>query len=326
MDLFEQNGFHPRGDLGQNFLIDLNLIEYIVAASELTPQDVVLEVGAGTGGMTVFLAQAAAAVVSVEIDDHMHALATKATASYDNVTLLNIDALKNKNTLAPAVLDEVRAHLAEDPQRKLKLVANLPYSVATPVVSNLLATDIPWSAMVITIQLELAQRMRAKPGISNYGSLSVWLQSQCKVKLLKKLPPTVFWPRPKVDSAIVRLLPDPAARQRIANREFFHDFVRKAFHQRRKQLRSVLTGLYRKQLTKPEVDELLQSQKLKPGVRAEELDVDTLVALSAAIDSMLAAKGLSLDAMAEDQVSEADAADGEALELEDEADKDEVDG
>jgi 16S rRNA (adenine1518-N6/adenine1519-N6)-dimethyltransferase len=134
--------------------------------------------------------------------------------------------------------------------------------------------------MVVTIQWELAERMRARARSSDYGALSVWLQSQCRVKTLKKLGPTVFWPRPKVDSAIVRLLPDPKLQQQIVDREFFHDFVRRVFLHRRKHLRSVLVGMYRKQLEKPDVDAVLEPFALKETVRAEELDVPTHVQLS----------------------------------------------
>lgn len=287
MDVFQQHGFHPRTDLGQNFLIDLNLVEYIVHSAQLNSDDVVLEVGAGTGGMTTYLAQLAGAVVSVEIDARMYGLAKSAVEHCDNVTLLNCDALKNKNRFAAPVLDAVQQQLAAVPGRRLKLVANLPYSVGTPVISNLVASDLPWSMMVITIQWELADRMRAVHRTDAYGALSVWLQSQCDIKILKKLGPTVFWPRPQVDSAVVRLLPNPEATRLIDNRAFFHDFVRRLFHHRRKALRSVVAGMYRKQLGKRDVDDVLQAFAFKDGLRAEELDVPTLVRLSNAFGARM---------------------------------------
>ncbi|MEZ6051155.1 MAG: rRNA adenine N-6-methyltransferase family protein [Planctomycetaceae bacterium] len=113
----------------------------------------------------------------------------------------------------------------------MKLVANLPYSIATPVISNLVATDLDWNRMVVTIQYELGERMRARPSTSHYGSLSVWLQSQCRVKLLKKLGPTVFWPRPQVNSAIMKITPDRGAAAQISDRRFFQDYIRRVFHQ-----------------------------------------------------------------------------------------------
>jgi len=287
MQLFARGGLHPRSDLGQNFLIDLNLIDYIVEQAELDERDVVLEVGAGTGGLTTALAGRAAAVVSAEIDPRVHAFASRVVASLENVTLLNCDALKTKNRLAPEVLDAVEARLAAGPGRRLKLVANLPYCIATPVISNLVASDLPWALMLVTIQWELAERIRANPLSEHYGALSVWLQSQCQVKVLRKLRPMVFWPRPQVDSAIVRIVPDLARCQEIGDRTFFHDFVRRAFQQRRKFLRGVVAGMYR-QLTKADVDELLRPFGLKDGVRAEELDVCTIVRLAGAVQQATA--------------------------------------
>ena len=280
--LFESKGYGPRKHLGQNFLIDLNIVEFIVEQAQLEPDDVVLEVGAGTGGMTEMLSLEAGSVVSVEVDPRMCEMAADAIAGRDNVTLLNCDALKNKNNFHPQVLETVQAKLDEAPGRTLKLISNLPYVIATPVVSNLVATDLPWSLIVVTIQWELAERIRARPGRADYGALSVWLQSQCRVKVLKKLPPSVFWPRPNVESAIVRLRPDPAARQRIVNREFLHGFIRRLFQHRRKFMRSVLVGMYRKQLSKSETDQILAQFDFRAEARAEELDVDTLVALSGA--------------------------------------------
>jgi len=282
MGLFEQHGFHPRTDLGQNFLIDLNLIDFILIQAELDQHDVVLEVGAGTGGLTTGLAGAAGAVVSVEVDHRVYPLAREATSHLDNVTLLNCDALRNKNHFAHAVLEAIGVQLAVSPRRQLKLVANLPYCIGTPVISNLLASELPWAAMIVTIQWELAERIRAKPGSEHYSALSVWIQSQCHVKVLRKLPPTVFWPRPGVDSAILKILPAPQRREQIGDRVFFHDFVRRLFSQRRKSLRSVLVGMYRGELSKTAIDELLAPFALQEGTRAEVLDSETLVKLAAA--------------------------------------------
>lgn len=279
MQLFKQFGFNPRSDLGQNFLIDINLIEFAVRAADITKEDVVLEVGTGTGGMTTFLAEEAGKVISVEIDRNMFALATAATEHCDNVTLINQDILKNKNTIAPEITELLTKLMDEQPESDLKLVANLPYSVATPVISNLVASDLPWQKMVCTIQLELGEKMIAEPGSSNYGALSVWMQSQCNVKILRRLGPKVFWPRPGVDSAIISIWRHDRRGDRIIDKKFFLDFLRRMFHHRRKLMRSVLVRMYSKQLSKPEVDELIQQQELDLETRAEALDVLTLVKL-----------------------------------------------
>lgn len=290
MRLFEQHGIHPRWSLGQNFLIDLNIIEFIVREAELTSRDVVLEVGPGTGGMTTFMAREAAHVISVELDRNMYQLASAATTNYSNVTLLNRDALQNKNRLAAEVLEVVEHELAVHPDRQLKLVANLPYSVATPVISNLVATNLPWTRMVVTIQYELGLRMQATAGSDDYGALSAWLQAQCRVELLKKLGPTVFWPRPKVDSAVVRIMPDPAARGRIHDREFFHDYIRRVFNYRRKLLRGVLTSMYPDQLSKADVESALTGAGIRESARAEELDVTTHLELSRLLQTWISRK------------------------------------
>ncbi|RMG40248.1 MAG: ribosomal RNA small subunit methyltransferase A [Planctomycetota bacterium] len=288
MEMFQALGLHPRTDLGQNFLIDLNLLEYIVAQADLQAEDVALEVGAGTGSLTALLAQHAGHVVSIEVDPRMYALARAAVAEYANVTLLNCDALKSKNRFAPEVLAAIEAALAGVGSQSLKLVANLPYNIATPVVSNLVATDLCWKRMVVTVQWELALRMAAPPGDPHYGALAVWLQSQARVEILKKLSPKVFWPRPKVESAIVRIDPDPEAAARIADRAFFHDFVRRLFIHRRKFLRSVLGSMFRKQLGKAAVDALLTELNIPPEKRADMLSIEELIALSNRFHSALA--------------------------------------
>ena len=158
MQLFKEHGFNPRTHLGQNFMIDINIIEFIVREGQLTSYDVVLEVGTGTGGMTMFMVEEAGHVVSVEVDQNMHRLASSVLEDCDNVTLMHTDALRNKNNLSDEVLAEVRTRLDSIENSQLKLVANLPYSVATPIVSNLVATDLPWSRMIVTIQLELGVR------------------------------------------------------------------------------------------------------------------------------------------------------------------------
>ncbi len=280
MALFERHGFHPRTAFGQNFLIDLNLIDVLAREASLGPEDLVLEIGTGTGGLTARLAREAGAVITVEVDRDMVGLARELTDDLPNVTLLHRDALKNKNHFAPELLELIDEQLGEGDRRQLKLIANLPYSIATPIVSNLVASELDWERMVVTIQWELGQRMTASPGTSEYGSLSAWLQSQCRVKLLRRLPPTVFWPRPKVQSAIVKLRPDPVGRHRIADRAFFQDFLRRGFQQRRKYFRGVLAGMYRKQLSKSAIDDILAGLEMPTGVRAEQMGVDDLVELA----------------------------------------------
>ncbi len=276
---FEEAGIRPHTKSGQNFLIDLNLQRVLLEAAELGPEDVVLEVGTGTGSLTALMAEKVAAVVTVEIDEKLFQLAGEELFHLDNVVMLRQDALKNKNRLHPAVLEAVAGQLDMAEGRRFKLVANLPYSIATPIVSNLLAIDRPPKLTVVTIQKELADRITAAPGNKDYGALSIWIRSQCRAEIVRTMPPSVFWPRPKVSSAIVRVMLDEALRGRIPDRQFFHTFVRSMFFHRRKLLRSELLSAFKKRLGKPEVDAILADAGLNKTVRAETLDVDAMLRL-----------------------------------------------
>jgi len=288
---FEEVGLQPDKRRGQNFLIDLNLLRLLADSAQLGPRDVVLEVGTGTGSLTAIMASRAAEVVSVEVDAHLHQMASEELDAADNVTLLCQDALKNKNTLHPKVMEAVQSSLANGPGRQLKLAANLPYSIATPIISNLLRTPVTPVTMTVTIQKELADRIVAAPRSKHYGALSIWVQSQCDASIVRVMPPSVFWPRPKVDSAILHVVLDPVRRARIADRDFFHTFVRSMFFHRRKFLRSELLSATKKQLEKPDVDAIMAELELGPQSRAEEQTVETMLALSNAVQQRLAEKG-----------------------------------
>jgi 16S rRNA (adenine1518-N6/adenine1519-N6)-dimethyltransferase len=284
---FAEVGLELNARHGQNFLIDLNLQRVIVESAQLSPNDVILEVGTGTGALTALMAQHAAHVVTVEIDPRLHQLASEELIDFTNVTMLQLDALKNKSTIAPSVLTAIYAQLDQAPGRQFKLVANLAYNIATPLISNLIALDRSPHSMVVTIQKEVGERIAAKPSTKDYSALSIWVQSQCEVEMLRIMPPAVFWPRPKVDSAIVRITLDAQRRASIPDREFFHHFVRSVFLHRRKFLRGVLVATYKQQLGKTEIDALLASQKLPENARAEELNVTQMLQLSEAFRAVL---------------------------------------
>jgi 16S rRNA (adenine1518-N6/adenine1519-N6)-dimethyltransferase len=279
---FQQAGIKPRTDLGQNFMIDMNLQRVLLETARIGPDDVVLEVGTGTGGLTQQIAPLAAAVVSVEVDGDLHQLAGEELFHFSNVTLLHTDVLKTKSRLEPAVLEAVQRQLEAGPLRRWKLVANLPFNVATPLIANLLALDRPPCTMTVTVQKEVADRIVARPGVKDYGALSVWIQSQCRAEIVRVLPPSVFWPRPKVSSAFLQIVLDETLRQRIPDRAFFHDFVRSMFCHRRKVLRSELLSA-RKQFSKAQVDGLLAGLGLEPTLRAERLEPQDMLRLCEAV-------------------------------------------
>jgi 16S rRNA (adenine1518-N6/adenine1519-N6)-dimethyltransferase len=292
MQRFREAGFQPHARHGQNFLIDLNLLGILLESAELGPDDVVLEIGTGMGTLTTQMAPLAGHVVTVEIDEHLYHLASEELVDFDNVTMLQHDALRNKNHLHPGVWEAVQTHIDEAPGRRLKLVANLPYSVATPIISNLLQGPVLPVAMVVTIQKEVADRICAGPGTKDYSALSIWVQSQCDVEILRVLPPQVFWPRPKVDSAILRILPQPAKRERIPDLKFFHEFVRAMFFHRRKFLRSELLSAFKGRLEKSQVDAVMEQQGLAPDARAEQLDVERMQALCEALRNLAGSDSL----------------------------------
>lgn len=282
MRRFREAGVRPRTELGQNFLIDMNLQQVLLDAAALGPEDVVLEIGTGTGGLTALMAQQAAAVVTVELDRQLFQLAGEELFDLPNVVMLQADALKNKNRMNPAVLEAVFGQLDASPGRRLKLVANLPYNVATPILTNLLALDRPPASMTCTIQKEVAERLIASPGTKDYSALAIWVQIQCRAEILRILPPSVFWPRPKISSAFVQIVPDEQRRQAIPDRDFFHTFVRAMFFHRRKLLRSELLSAF-KELDKPAVDRLLEEQGLAPTARAEEIAPEGMLRLCEAV-------------------------------------------
>ena len=289
MRRFEEVGIRPHTKFGQNFLIDLNLLRVLFESAAVTRDDVVLEVGTGTGSLTALLAQHAAAVVTVEIDPQMFQLASEELHRFDNVTMLHLDALKSKNRLNPQVMEAVAGQLAAAPGRQLKMVANLPYNIATPILGNLLAEETPPRTMTATIQKEVAERITARPGSKDYAALSIWIQAQGRAEILRTLPPDAFWPRPKVSSAFIQITLDDALRSRISDRRFFHEFLRAIFCHRRKFLRSQLLSACQGRLDKPAVDALLGRLGLDGTLRAERLDVDAMLALCEAVRAAVAA-------------------------------------
>ena len=280
--LLAERGLAPRSSLGQCFLTDLNLLDILIDAAELSCDDFVLEVGTGTGSLTGRLAAAAGSVLSVEIDRGLAALARETIGLLPNVRLLEADILERKNALNSAVLAAINESAPAGGPLRRKLVANLPFVVATPVISLLLLDDRPWERFVVTIQKELADRLFAAPSTSDYGSISVLTQALADVTLLRELPPSVFWPKPKVWSAFVAITPNPTKRAAIAHVPTFHSFVRGVMLHRRKVLRAAMSGFFT-DAPKPEIDRFLASQSIQPQTRAESLPPAEFVRLANAL-------------------------------------------
>lgn len=280
--LFQAHGLELKSKLGQSYLIDLNLIDLIVRAAEVGPGDAVLEVGTGTGSLTAKLADHAGAVVTIEIDRTFQPVAQQVVGGRPNVTFLLGDCLESKNRLNPDLLVAWEAAYARHGCSRRKLVANLPYVIATPLVSNLLVSGIVIERMVVMVQWEIAERMRASPGTKDYNALSVLVQSVADVELVRKVAPSNFFPRPKVDSAIVMIRPNTGKRSKVGDVKRFRDFLRDLYVHRRKNLRQGLTGWPSGRKQKDEVDAKLKELGIDGGVRAEALDVEQHLRLAEA--------------------------------------------
>jgi 16S rRNA (adenine1518-N6/adenine1519-N6)-dimethyltransferase len=279
-NLFEERGIKPKTKLGQNFLIDLNLIDLIQRTAELTAEDLAVEIGSGTGSLTARLLGHAGAVLSVEIDPGFHTLVSEGLGGRENLVLFHGDVLANKNHLNPDVLQALAELRERSGCTRLKLVANLPYAVATPVISNFLLTDLPFERMVATVQWEIAERLMAGPGTKDYGALAVLVQSLADVSLVRKLPPAVFWPRPQVESAIVLIRPSAEKRAHVGDVQRFRAFLRELYAHRRKNLRGALAGFAGHPFRKDEIDRKLAELGIEGSVRAETLDREQHLRLS----------------------------------------------
>ena len=229
-------GLAPRHRYGQNFLVDLNLMRKLVSAAELRPADVVLEVGCGTGSLTEMLLAADARVVGVEIDRGFQAILRERLGKQPRFTLIAGDALAGKHQVNPLIL-RVLAGQTPEAGGDYKLVANLPYDIATPLLLELLYASPRFERMTCTIQREVGQRLRAATGSSAYGLVSIITQTLADIDLIAIIPPKAFWPRPKVESVLLTIRPRPAEEVEVDDVPAFVQFVQHGFLHRRKMLK-----------------------------------------------------------------------------------------
>jgi 16S rRNA (adenine1518-N6/adenine1519-N6)-dimethyltransferase len=230
-------GAAPNRRLGQNFLIDLNLMRLLLDEAHIHHQDTVLEVGAGTGSMTEELAQRAGQVITVEYDNALARAATAQLKKCTNVTLFNMDVLENKNAIHAEILDAC-VKSRDKLGGRLLLVANLPYNVGSSVMANLITGPVTADTMTVTVQKEVAQRMIAAPNSDDYGSLGILMGATGSAHIFRKLPPTVFWPRPQVDSSMVSFTRNPEKVAQIHDMKIFHQIIALFMNHRRKMLKA----------------------------------------------------------------------------------------
>jgi 16S rRNA (adenine1518-N6/adenine1519-N6)-dimethyltransferase len=272
--LLQSRRLIPKNKMGQNFLIDLNLLDVVARTAELTKEDCVLEVGTGTGSLTTRLATAAGGVFTVELDPEFFEMSRQLLAAWSNVRQLRGDALAGKNELNPEMLAGWETLAAEKGLIRRKLVANLPYAIATPLIANLLISGVPIERMVVMVQWEVAERMVAAPGTKDYGALAILLQSVADTAIVRRIAPSNFWPPPAVDSAIVLIRPNAEKAKRVPDRKAWRAFLRDLYTQRRKNLRQALSGWPGGRRDKKEVDTKLAAAGFDGSVRAETLSVE----------------------------------------------------
>jgi 16S rRNA (adenine1518-N6/adenine1519-N6)-dimethyltransferase len=232
-------GLAPRHRLGQHFLVDLNLMRKLVEAAELQRADVVLEIGAGTGSLTEMLLERGVRVIAVEIDRGLQGILRRRLGDHPRCTLIQADALAGKHQVNPLVLKAL-SQREPDTGGARKLVANLPYQIATPLLAELLIGGPHLERLTCTIQKEVGERLAAEPRTEAYGPLSVIAETMAAVELVAILPPTAFWPRPQVESLMVNIRPWPAERIEVEDPGDFARLVHRGFLHRRKMLRRVI--------------------------------------------------------------------------------------
>ncbi len=267
----ERAGVRPSTKRGQNFLLDSNQLRFIAETGGLTPEDVVLEVGPGSGFLTRRLALSGALVLGVELDRGLLPVAQEETAGLPNVFYLRADVLDGKNRLNPEVAARLRELLAlkaeTAPRPLLKSVSNLPYNAGTPFIMNALASDLPWHTGVFLLQAEVAERIAAAPGGRNYGAISIAAGLAAETTIEREVSPKCFWPRPNVDSSVVRMLFKPLAERAALPWPALRDVTNAVFGSRRKILKNALKGLF----PDGNAGEVLAELDLDPECRGETL-------------------------------------------------------
>jgi len=277
--LLASSGLGPNKRLGQYFLIDLNLMEKLVDSANIDNKDIVLEVGCSTGSLTEALAQRAGKVIAVEVDGRLAKIAKGQLAKAENVEVINADILKSKNTISRIVTDAIESARKKYPGRVL-LVANLPYNAASPVMLNLVRGPTTVDSMYVTVQKEVAERMTAAAGSKDYGILSILLSATGDVKMERVLRPTVFWPRPQVDSAMVSFVRKNTKVSRIQNMELFGEVINLFMGHRRKMLKGC-TKLAAGRLTKIHIwPKIFEQCCIDPHQRPEQLSPEDYIAIA----------------------------------------------
>lgn len=271
IEILKKYNFNFQKRFGQNFLIDSHILEKIVASAEIEKDDCVLEIGPGIGTMTQYLAESAGKVIAVEIDKALIPILEDTLSLYDNVTVINEDILKM----------DIKKLLEEKNQgRPVKVVANLPYYITTPIIMGLFESHVPLKSITVMVQKEVADRMQVGPGTKDYGALSLAVQYYARPEMIASVPPTCFIPQPNVGSAVIRLDRYEKPPVKAEDEEFLFAVIRAAFNQRRKTLANSLGNAAGLNITRQQAAEALEELGFAKTVRGEALTLEEFADLS----------------------------------------------
>lgn len=263
--------FNFQKKYGQNFLIDTTVLEKIINAAEITEEDCVLEIGPGIGTMTQYLAERAREVVAVEIDKALIPILQETLSEYDNVTVVNEDILK---------VDIEKLVAEKNGGKPIKVVANLPYYITTPIIMGLFESHVPLNSITVMVQKEVADRMQVGPGTKDYGALSLAVQFYSEPKLVANVPPNCFIPRPNVGSAVIRLTRYAEPPVAVDDEKKMFTIIRASFNQRRKTLVNGLANAANLNISKEQIAQALEEMGISTAVRGETLTLEQFARLS----------------------------------------------
>lgn len=274
IDILQKYNFSFQKKFGQNFLIDTHVLDKIIRAADINKEDMVLEVGPGIGTMTQFLAEAAGKVAAVEIDKNLIPILNDTLAGYENVRIINDDVLK---------LDIRGLILEENEGKPIKVVANLPYYITTPIIMGLFEEHVPVESITVMVQKEVADRMQTGPGNKDYGALSLAVQYYAKPYIVANVPPNCFMPRPKVGSAVIRLTCHERPPVAVEDERLMFDIIRASFNQRRKTLANGLNNSDKIAFPKEVIMDAIEQLGKGASVRGESLTLEEFARLSNAL-------------------------------------------
>jgi 16S rRNA (adenine1518-N6/adenine1519-N6)-dimethyltransferase len=271
IEVLQKYQFRFQKKYGQNFLIDTNILEEIISAAEITKDDFVLEIGPGIGTMTQYLCEAAKSVVAVEIDTSLIPILNDTLSAYDNVEVMNADILK---------VDIEKLAREKNNGQPIKVVANLPYYITTPIIMELFESHVPIDSITIMVQKEVADRMKEGPGSKEYGALSLAVQYYAKPEIVLEVPPSCFMPQPKVGSAVIRLTRHEKPPVDVLSEKLLFQVIRASFNQRRKTLANGLNNFGAFSLPKEEITGCIESLGVPANIRGEALSLSQFAELS----------------------------------------------